>query len=262
MDSIAVTGTDAIVSFDNFSNRISSVKYFGTSTASIYDSASGTADRGNVDMTVGTALNGVKLGNLLLDAKAARFNVRLDGGPGTQVVAGVDTQIWNASRTESVSVNYDLTAVGGTEDVNNTDQSLVFQIGGNVGQTASIGIRNMSSTSLSKNVAGNMFNNLSEIDVTSVQGAQDAQALIDSAINSVSTTRGTLGSFQKNTLESNLRNLRIASQNLTAAESMIRDTDIATEMSQFAKNQILSQAGTSMLAQANQIPQSALSLFR
>ena len=86
--------------------------------------------------------------------------------------------------------------------------------------------------------------------------------IIDSAINEVSTSRGTLGSFQKNTLESNLRNLRIAAQNLTAAESNIRDTDMAAEMSEFTKNQILVQAGTSMLAQANQVPQTILALFQ
>jgi len=97
--------------------------------------------------------------------------------------------------------------------------------------------------------------------VTSAAGAQDAQAVIDKAINEVSTTRGTLGSFQKNTLESNLRNLRVAAQNLTASESQIRDTDMAKEMSEFTKNQILMQAGTSMLAQANQVPQVVLSLF-
>ena len=57
-------------------------------------------------------------------------------------------------------------------------------------------------------------------------------------------------------------NLRIAAQNLTASEAQIRDTDIAAEMSNFTKYQILSQAGTSMLAQANQVPQSILSLFR
>jgi flagellin len=71
-----------------------------------------------------------------------------------------------------------------------------------------------------------------------------------------------LGSFQKNTLESNLRNLQIATQNLSAAESMIRDTDMAREMSNFVKNQILLQAGTAMLAQANQVPQVVLSLFK
>ena len=80
-------------------------------------------------------------------------------------------------------------------------------------------------------------------------------------VNEVSTTRGTLGSFQKNQLESNLRNLRIASQNLTASESLIRDTDMAEEMSEFTKNQILQQTGMAMLAQSNQLPQVVLSLF-
>ena len=93
-------------------------------------------------------------------------------------------------------------------------------------------------------------------------GVTEAGTLIDAAINEVSNARGTLGSFQKNTLESNLRNLRIASQNLTASESQIRDTDMAEEMSEFTKNQILVQAGTAMLAQANQMPQTVLQLFQ
>jgi flagellin len=119
----------------------------------------------------------------------------------------------------------------------------------------------MSASTLGSNLAGNMFRSLSQINVTTVQGAQDAQSVVDAAINEVSTTRGTLGSFQKNTLESNLRNLRVAAQNLTAAESQIRDTDMAREMSEFTKNQILLQAGIAMLAQANQVPQVVLSLF-
>ncbi|RME32040.1 MAG: hypothetical protein D6800_00200 [Candidatus Zixiibacteriota bacterium] len=120
----------------------------------------------------------------------------------------------------------------------------------------------MSASSLGKGLAGNMFSSLADIDVTTVQGSQDAQKIIDAAINEVSTTRGKLGSFQKNSLEANLRNLRIAAQNLTASESQIRDTDMAAEMSTFTKNQILVQAGTAMLAQANQLPQVVLSLFR
>ena len=128
--------------------------------------------------------------------------------------------------------------------------------------TAEVALRNMASNALGRNVAGNMFNNLSEIDVTTAQGAQDAQRVIDEAIDQVSTTRGEIGSFQKNTLESNLTNLRIAEQNLTASEASIRDTDMAKEMSNFVKNQILLQAGTSMLAQANQVPQVVLSLFQ
>lgn len=261
-DTLAITGQDSLVSFDGYTNTIDKVKWTGTGTYTLYNKASGDAGRGSINMTVGTAQNGINVGNLLLDAKAAKFDVRLDGGPATSVSAGVSTTVFNADRSQSAIINYLLTSQGGTETINNTDQSLVFQIGANVGQTASIAIRNISSSSLGKNLPGNMFSSLAKIDVTTVQGAQDAQAIIDAAINETSTTRGTLGSFQKNTLESNLRNLRIAAQNLTASESQIRDTDMAEEMSQFTKNQILVQAGTAMLAQANQLGNVVLSLFR
>ncbi|MDD3731097.1 MAG: flagellin [candidate division Zixibacteria bacterium] len=262
-DTLANTGTDALVRFDDYTNSINSVTYLNPTdnVVTLYNKAVGTSGRGSVSIKVDTALNGLNLGNLLLDVKAAKFDVRLDGGPATSITAGLDTTVYNADRSESLIINYDLTALGGSETINNIDQSLVFQIGANVGQTAKIGIRNMSASTLGQSLPGNMFRSLADIDVTTVQGAQDAQSIIDNAITEVSTTRGTLGSFQKNTLESNLRNLRIASQNLTSSESMIRDTDMAEEMSEFTKNQILVQTGMAMLAQSNQIPQVVLSLF-
>jgi flagellin len=120
----------------------------------------------------------------------------------------------------------------------------------------------MKATSLGKDVTGNMFASLSQIDVTTSAGAQDALEVIDKAIDDVSDARDTLGAFQKNTLEENQKSLKIANQNLTAAESLIRDTDFAKEMSVFTKNQILLQSGTAMLAQANTIPQVVLQLLR
>ena len=91
--------------------------------------------------------------------------------------------------------------------------------------------------------------------------AATAIATVDAAIKSVSTTRSSLGAAQ-NRLESTVRNLSVAAENLSAAESRIRDTDMAQEMVQFTRAQILQQAGTAMLAQANQAPQSVLSLLR
>ena len=261
VDNVAVTGTDALISFDNYVNTISSVTYKNTSDIVLANKADGESGRGTVGLTVATASQGINLGNLLLDVTAARFDVRLDSGPATAVTAGENAIIYSSDRTQSIKINIDLTSNGGSESVYNSDQSLVFQIGANVGQTANIGLPNMAASSLGKNLPGNLFRYLAEIDVTTVQGAQDAQSVIDAAIDEVSTIRGTLGSFQKNTLESNLRNLRIASQNLQASESSIRDTDMAKEMSTFVKNQILLQAGTAMLAQANQVPQVVLSLF-
>lgn len=92
-------------------------------------------------------------------------------------------------------------------------------------------------------------------------GADKAIKAIDAAIKSVSTTRADLGAVQ-NRFDHTVKNLNVAVENLSASESRIRDTDMASEMVQFTRAQILSQAGTAMLAQANQIPQGVLSLLR
>jgi len=92
-------------------------------------------------------------------------------------------------------------------------------------------------------------------------GSAAAIASIDSAINAVSSARAEFGAVQ-NRLEHTLKNLATYQENLMASESRIRDVDMAAEMVTFSKNQILSQAGTSMLAQANQAPQGVLSLLR
>lgn len=85
-------------------------------------------------------------------------------------------------------------------------------------------------------------------------------AVLDTAINNVATTRGTLGATQ-NRLESTVRNLSVTAENLNAAESRIRDVDVAEEMMSFTRSQILQQAGTAMLAQANGVSQGALQLL-
>jgi flagellin len=102
---------------------------------------------------------------------------------------------------------------------------------------------------------------LSSLDLTTFAGAQEAISVIDSAISQVSSERAELGNFQTNVLESTLANLQVAYENLNAADSTLRDTDMASEMAEFTKNQILQQASISMLAQANQQPQAVLSLL-
>ncbi|MDO8106130.1 flagellin [Isoptericola sp. b441] len=92
-------------------------------------------------------------------------------------------------------------------------------------------------------------------------GATQAINLIDSAITKVSTQRSNLGAIQ-NRFDHTINNLNVANENLTASESRIRDTDMAAEMVQFTRAQILSQAGTAMLAQAKSLPQSVLQLLR
>ena len=106
------------------------------------------------------------------------------------------------------------------------------------------------------------FLSLAEIDVTTSQGAKDASIIVDRVIEEISEQRGKLGSFQKNTLESNLNSLKIAEENITQAESTLRDSDMAAEMSDLTKDQIMLQASTAMIAQANQVPETVLSLIQ
>jgi flagellin len=99
------------------------------------------------------------------------------------------------------------------------------------------------------------------ISLLSQANATTALGLIDTAIKTVSASRASLGALQ-NRFEHTINNLNVAVENLSASESRIRDTDMAQEMVSFTRSQILSQAGTSMLSQANQAPQSVLSLLR
>lgn len=99
------------------------------------------------------------------------------------------------------------------------------------------------------------------LDFSSATAAQESIKLIDTQIKDVSTARANLGALQ-NRFEHTVKNINVSVENLSASESRIRDTDMASEMVSFTRAQILSQAGTSMLAQANQIPQGVLSLLR
>ena len=131
------------------------------------------------------------------------------------------------------------------------DTSLSMHIGANEGQAMKIDVNEMSVRSLA----------LSSVDVSTQQGAGTAMTVISNAIEKVSVERSKLGAFQ-NRLEHTITNLNTSSENLTAAESRIRDVDMAKEMMQFQKNNILAQAATAMLAQANQQPQGVLQLLR
>ncbi|MCH8886876.1 MAG: flagellin [SAR324 cluster bacterium] len=143
-----------------------------------------------------------------------------------------------------------------------TQNSLSFQVGPTRGQQVKISLIDAKTNRLGTrldNVSG--FQSLKEIDVTDPQGAQDALLLLDDAITEISVLRADLGAFQKNTLESNAKSLRIAEENLISAESSIRDADMAKEMSIFTRNQVMMAAGMAMLAQANQTPKTVLTLL-
>ncbi|MEW6712100.1 MAG: flagellin, partial [Candidatus Riflebacteria bacterium] len=124
------------------------------------------------------------------------------------------------------------------------DNQPQFQIGADQGQKMEISIGNMCATCLEVN----------DIDLTTTQGSSAAIGKLNKALDKVSAERSKLGAFQ-NRLEYAINNLRNTHSNLSASESRIRDADIAMEMIEFTRNQILSQSGTAMLAQANTVPQ-------
>ncbi len=168
----------------------------------------------------------------------------------------------------------------------NAANSLVFQVGANGGQTVSVALSDSRSLNLGvvaaasgyTGVAGNTAatfaaaHSLSDlgssaasaVDVTDTtgDGAQQALAIVDKAISDVTTRRANLGAVQSNQLETNVRSLGVAQQNFSASLSTVRDTDLSSEIVEFTKNQILVQAGTSALAQANSAPQAILQLLR
>lgn len=173
------------------------------------------------------------------------------------VAKGLSLQIAAGSGATAFS-----TVTGAQGNLTVADNSLVFQIGANKDQTANIAIQKVNPNGLGLGVVGNQFSNLNEIEVTSAGKSQDALEVIDAAIDDVTNLRGALGAFQSNTLESTANNLRATLENTVNAESVIRDTDFASEIAKFTKGQVLVQAGTAMLSNANQIPQSILSLLR
>ena len=134
-----------------------------------------------------------------------------------------------------------------------SSNGIELQIGANEGQTMTFSIGNMSASALG--VDGK------NVDLSTQDGAKKATTTIDNAIKTISKARGQMGAVQ-NRLEHTINNLDTASENLQTSESRIRDTDMAKEMVEYSKNNILMQAGQSMLAQANQSNQGVLSLLQ
>jgi len=196
---------------------------------------------------------------------------------------GATSEITLGSTQLASDLGFDATQVKGKDG---QDASVSYQVGANKDQNLSLAIGDMrakalgitSKTSGSSTVteidtdvvdvaygSANTVENGSEteyvIDVTSKDSANKAVEVINNAIEIVSKERSKLGAYQ-NRLEHTINNLGTSSENLTAAESRIRDVDMAKEMMEFTKNNILSQAAQAMLAQANQQPQGVLQLLR
>ena len=228
----------------------------------------GSADRTAADLVLFTTFQAAA--NVELSAATVAVRVDQVGGAMAFTSTRVGTQHVNNSASLTSMVSIAMTAsqtsfmqnkfgisegtVKGFGDsnfrmhvVDNTPQ---FQIGADQGQTMNVAIANMSAEALG----------VDNLDLTSARGATSALAKLNKAIDKVSSERSKMGAFQ-NRLEYAINNLRNTHSNLTASESRIRDADIALEMIEFTRNQIISQSGTAMLAQANMVPQGVLQLL-
>lgn len=211
---------------------------------------------------------GVTGNNLTVTGTNSGVAQTIDTTDITAIAAGttLNFEAIGLKMTFSATTNLNTATIGGdagidTETIDTTGTAAKFQIGANASTTLNISMGDMGKTSLGSGtaVAGNVAD-ISEVNV-STEAFDDNITVIDKAINQVSAQRSQLGAYQ-NRLEHTINNLGASSENLTAAESRVRDVDMAKEMMEFTKNNILNQAATAMLAQANQQPQGVLQLLR
>jgi flagellin len=172
-------------------------------------------------------------------------------------------------RSASLDVEFDMTDglnQGQSKTFSITGGGATFSLGTKVTETgkAVIGIQDVSTGSLGSDTVGGFLNSLASGGANDLSSGNlvTSQKILDKAIKQVSQLRGRLGAFQKFTIGSTVNSLGVAFENASAAESAIRDTDFSEETANLTRSQILSQAATTVLAQANSAPQAALSLLR
>lgn len=150
-----------------------------------------------------------------------------------------------------LEMEYGANVKEGASQFDLTNKALAFQIGANTNQNVMIDVPQLSTVKLG----------IDEINVLDHASANEAIFKLEKAINQISSTRSKLGATQ-NRLEHTINNLQVTHENLTSAESRIRDADMALEMTEFTRNNILNQSAQAMLAQANQLPQGVLQLLQ
>jgi len=202
--------------------------------------------------------NGTDVSGEINGEQASGRGQILTGDPGADTVEGIKIRY-----TGETTPAGEITPGGGNAGtVTFSQNSLTFQIGAEANQFSEYSLGSIKTNDLGRGeVNSSNFDSLAQIKVLNSEQAQDAIRVIDKAIQEVSTSRGEMGAFQKNNLESNLNYLRIAHENSVSSESVIRDADMAEEMAQFTRNQIMMEASTSMLAQANQNSMTVLKLI-
>ncbi|RHB48111.1 flagellin [Exiguobacterium sp. AM39-5BH] len=238
----------------------------GDQTIEFYDGANGAYSGNGIGVDIHNATSAAQVVSDIIDQAGSKLkDVVIKAGTAA-------TDIVIEAKDRGTSANDITIRDGGTSKTFTAS----FQVGSNQGQSMSIEINDMRSKALgisgakgaanftSDNTVSNGTNNSNSeaaLDVSSHEKAAKAITVINDAIENVSAQRSNLGAFQ-NRLEHTINNLGTSAENLQAAESRIRDVDMAKEMMNFTKNNILNQAAQAMLSQANQQPQAVLQLLR
>jgi len=242
------------------------------------DSGSGVSATTSLTTTVGAlsaADNGVLTISSAESGQSDSFDLASYGGDMKKLAADLSNAGHDAVfNTDSGEIDLNLRDVDGIEVTGSTAGTV--ELGGtavtateDLAFLAEVKVTSTDSFSITGTSAGEMFSgtassldSISNVDIsgTSASGAQDAISVIDAAIAGIDSQRADLGAIQ-NRFEHTISNLANIQENVSASRSRIRDTDFASETAMMTKNQILQQAGTSILAQANQLPQAALSLI-
>ena len=210
----------------------------GEAQIEFYDASKGAYSGDSIGIDIGKATTGENIVDAIIDQAGDKIKgVNLSKDTSKLNIESVDKGANSSVKVEDGAKNEGFEAT--------------FQVGANSNQTISISIGDMRAEALG----------VKDVDLTTAKGSQEATATIQAAIEKVSTERAGLGAVQ-NRLEYTISNLDNTTENLTSAESTLRDVDMAKEMMTFSKNNILNQAAQAMLAQANQQPQNVLSLLR
>ena len=240
-DTLTITNTAGNVSAD-----LSAIGLSSTVTSNNYVAGTGTANNQFEISVDGAAAVGITIADgtyTTLESLADNINQQIAGTAlKGEVRATVNEgKLQFVTKDKGADASVTLTEVAGNDGLTN----LGFAAGATTTGTAE----------------GAQDQSVELIDITTVTGAQDAIATIDAALAEVDTTRASLGAVQ-NRFESTIANLQNVAENTSASRGRIMDTDFAAETANLSKNQILQQAGTAILAQANQLPQAVLSLLR
>ena len=244
----ATDGPASLVISESLRSQISSLKEAAQNSevaASVVQTAEGAMD---------------EVSRLLVNIRQRAVAAANTGVNNELVVAASQSEIQNAlSSIDRIAQN---TQFGSKPLLNGTNSELEFQIGADKGNTLKLALPNITTDKLGISSSEDGGSSLAEVDVRTPSGAASAISIVDKAISEIASSRGELGALQRSALQSNLVSLRLDAENLSAAESIIRDADVAMELAEFTRLQIMNQFAVAQAAQANVLPRNLLHLVQ